>query len=174
MHQKTWVPTSSYVRWGSKYQSNFGRLLGRKDFLAALNCKRRQLYVFNLVVWKEGVYYKRCYLLKWVVIHQVKRKKWLITRLIPLLSMSWCDSSLNEAPSRKKNRVNFRVATGKKSPVVLCTCPLLHILAGLWRAKTMVVPKKITWPSYPRVYISPTHAKWLLMPDKNYPQRYSR
>ena len=43
----------------------------------------------------------------------------------------------------EKTRVNFRVATGKKSPVVLCTCPLLHILAGLWRAKTMVVrPQK--------------------------------
>ena len=49
VHQKTWVPCT-YVSWGSKYQSNFRRLLGRKDFLAALNCKRRQLYVFNLVV----------------------------------------------------------------------------------------------------------------------------
>ena len=143
MHQKTWVPCT-YVWWGSKYQSNFRRLLGRKDFLAALNCKRRQLYVFNLVVvWKEGVYYKRCYLLKWVVIHQVKRKKWLITRLIPLLSMSWCDSSLNEAPSRKKTVSISGLLPAKKYPVVLCTCPLLHILAGLWRAKTMVVrPQK--------------------------------
>ena len=123
MHQKTWVPCT-YVWWGSKYQSNFRRLLGRRDFLAALNCKRRQLYVFNLVVvWKEGVYYKRCYLLKWVVIHQVKRKKWLITRLIPLLSMSWCDSSLNEAPSRKKT-CQFQGCYRQKkpcSPVYLST-----------------------------------------------------